>query len=1352
MASRPSFTPQEQFEEYRIVRLLGSGAMGQVYLAHDTLLDRLVAIKFIANLDLPLGAASELRERFFIEARAIARLSHPNVVTVYRIGEWQQHPYLVSEFVRGKSLDRIERPMPWQRVHRIGVALARGLAAAHRRGVLHRDIKPANVMLTPSDELKLLDFGLAKLVDITQIMSGPNAVLGAATLQEALPLQVPPLEAPAAAHEESRPDHGPSDPPSINGFSSKELDSNPTVRELREKSLALDATIAAGHKSHSKGPQSSELTQLGDVVGSPLYMAPEIWRGEPATRQADIYSLGTLLYELCAGYAPNDGLSLSELPLRVQDRDARPLAEAAPTADPRFCAIVDRCLRRQPSARYESGDALRAALEQLTGSASAFSLPKGNPYRGLANFEVEHHSLFFGRTAEVSAIIDRLRAEPLVLIAGNSGVGKSSLCKAGVLAELTAGALGPLRIASWVPGRRPLQALASALAPVLDRDERMLQNDLAKDPQQVGRALCQKPHPSHPPEHPSSDPLAKPHAAGTDPPRRVLLFVDQLEELLTQSDPAEAALASEALAALIPYSPYVRILGTVRGDFLSKLIGLPGLGAEVARGLHLIGPLSADGLREAITQPALALGYAFESAALIESLVTAAGQSDGGLPLLQFTLAALWETRDPERRIIPASALSALGGVGGALARHADQVYERLSPRQQVAARRILGQVITVEGTRTCKHREELFGATADREDTALALEALVAGRILSVRSDESGRSVYELSHEALLVSWSTLRIFLAEDAQLRGLRQRLSQAASDWERLGRGRELLWRERRLEEIQLLSSMGLEATLPPRELAFLRASRKALRLRRILWLALLGTAPLLVALFYVGASLRAQKALHDKVIEHTSQVELELKKAHALRERVLALREAAFRSFDAREPKEGELQWEQVVSLEAELQKIYSLANRTAEAACLLDTKSKEPRRLVATLLFESALLAERGGQVPQHDDLYQRLLIYDSDGSFERVWAEPATLKLDSEPRGATVTLTPIDGGHRLAQDRQRRLGRTPLSGVRLGPGGYLLTLAAPGRVEVKYPLYLKRGESLPLTIALPTIEQVPPGFVYIPAGRFLFGSRADEEERRGFLTHVPLHEVFTSAYLIARHETTYGEWLSFLRALPPPERARYLPSASQEGIVGWLRLRELADGTFELTTQPTERAYRVREGEPIVYPGRRLRREQDWLRMPVTGISSADALAYLGWLRSSGRLPGARLCSEKEWERAARGADSRVFPHGDRLEPDDANHDRTYDREPLGMGLDEVGAHPASRSLFGVDDLLGNAFEWVGNDVSKTAYAVRGGAYYYSARTGRLDNRQESEPSMRNPTAGMRVCATMPLSDRNDK
>jgi formylglycine-generating enzyme required for sulfatase activity len=157
-------------------------------------------------------------------------------------------------------------------------------------------------------------------------------------------------------------------------------------------------------------------------------------------------------------------------------------------------------------------------------------------------------------------------------------------------------------------------------------------------------------------------------------------------------------------------------------------------------------------------------------------------------------------------------------------------------------------------------------------------------------------------------------------------------------------------------------------------------------------------------------------------------------------------------------------------------------------------------------------------------------------------------------------------------------------------------------------------------------------------------------------------------------------------------------------------------------------------------YQGRSLRAAQDWRRFPVTGISGDDAMAYAAWLDAAGRVPGARLCTEIEWENAARGADGREYPHGDSVDRDDANFDGTYGADD--MGPDEVGSHPSSRSPFGLDDMAGNAFEWTTSSLVPGQPLGRGGAYFYDQKTMRLPNRSISPPTLRDASLGMRLCA----------
>jgi formylglycine-generating enzyme required for sulfatase activity len=219
----------------------------------------------------------------------------------------------------------------------------------------------------------------------------------------------------------------------------------------------------------------------------------------------------------------------------------------------------------------------------------------------------------------------------------------------------------------------------------------------------------------------------------------------------------------------------------------------------------------------------------------------------------------------------------------------------------------------------------------------------------------------------------------------------------------------------------------------------------------------------------------------------------------------------------------------------------------------------------------------------------------------------------------------------------------------------------------------------------------------------------------------------------------TFAEWIEFLEDQPPDARRRHTPSADSPQAS--LSLAELGPGQWRLAMRPTTQTYLAEIGQRLRYERRTKRAEQDWTRFPVAAISFEDATAYAAWLDRTGRVPGARLCDEHEWERAARGADARMFPSGAALAPDDANIDVTYGREPLAFGPDEVGSHPGSRSPVGADDMAGNVWEWTRSVENPGAPVVRGGSWYHAELSARSMNREHNAPTVRHPLIGLRMC-----------
>src|SRR6202171_3158610 len=282
VAARDAEAPPRIDERYRIEKEIGRGGMGRVFVAHDRKLGRDVAIKVLAS-----GShGEEALRRFEQEARATCALNHANILDVHDIGMYEGSPYIVSELLHGSTLRERPRkgPLSVQEASGYALQLAEGLSAAHEKGIVHRDLKPENLFITEEGRLKILDFGIAKLVAPMTLGTG-----------ETLP--------------------------------------------------------------------SPLRTEEGAILGTVGYMSPEQVRGQSADQRSDVFSFGTIVYEMLSGRGAFERDTAVETGSAILNDDPPPLHGGVP---PEFQRIVRRCLEKDPEKRYPTAPELAWALARLS--------------------------------------------------------------------------------------------------------------------------------------------------------------------------------------------------------------------------------------------------------------------------------------------------------------------------------------------------------------------------------------------------------------------------------------------------------------------------------------------------------------------------------------------------------------------------------------------------------------------------------------------------------------------------------------------------------------------------------------------------------------------------------------------------------------------------------------------------------------------------------------------------------------------------------------------------------------------------------------------------------------------------
>ena len=587
-------------------------------------------------------------------------------------------------------------------------------------------------------------------------------------------------------------------------------------RDVKPSNILLDEDKNAYLSDFGIATQQVTANQTtsnsGRVTGSAGYISPEQINLEAVSPRTDVYAMSIILYEMLTGAHPYAGAK-SPMALFIKHvHEPLPPMFGVPQE---VQEVVFKGASKDPSQRYgdllEMANAFRQAItetgfvglhhdpetaEEFDSSSldltpTPTSVVAQNPYKGLRAFQESDAGDFFGREALTKQLLKRMDEDTpyyrFLAVVGPSGSGKSSVVKAGVIPALRQNAIEGANewfIVEMTPGISPFDELTQAFASVSATQLPNLRGFVATPDAGGLNALLKRILPTRTSE--------------------LLLVIDQFEEAFTQGNDAERTLFLSALQdAVTALDSRLRVIVTLRADFYDRPLMVQNFSQLMQQRTEVVIPLTADELERAITAPARQVKVFFQQG-LSALIVSEVNEQPGVLPMLQYALTELFERR--EGALLTLRAYQDIGGVLGALARRAEEIYIQLSHNEREATRQLFLRLVTLgEGTEDTRRRalqSEMLAASESPAVMQAVIETFGSHRLLTYDRDPITRTpTVEVAHEALIREWQRLREWLDESREDIRLQRLLSNATNEWQEANRDPSFLLRGGRLIQFE-----------------------------------------------------------------------------------------------------------------------------------------------------------------------------------------------------------------------------------------------------------------------------------------------------------------------------------------------------------------------------------------------------------------------------------------------------------------------------------------------------------------------------------------------------------------------